>query len=255
MRNDNDFAKAISFLEEEARALRELRGTHDIHYAWTLACIADTWERNQRYREAKSALESAVPAYRAALNESHPIYVERLQQLAACNLALGVYDEAERQLHECEQVARKLAGDEAMFAEDERIAAQRHRNLAHLYEAHRRFPEAEAEAERAEATFTRFLPEGYENCAECLWLLAVARSRQNKHARAFAASSRAIQLIETFGCAPRRVPYSDLLEQHATSLRELNRGDWAARFESQARELRAAKPQSGVPAQTNGRRP
>ena len=183
LRNDNDFAKAISFLEEEARALRELRGTHDIHYAWTLACIADTWERNQRYREAKSALESAVPAYRAALNESHPIYVERLQQLAACNLALGVYDEAERQLHECEQVARKLAGDEAMFAEDERIAAQRHRNLAHLYEAHRRFPEAEAEAERAEATFTRFLPEGYgiapSVCGSSRWLVA---GKTNTHA-------------------------------------------------------------------------
>jgi tetratricopeptide (TPR) repeat protein len=244
LQNEADFHKAISAFEEALPAFRDLLGADDFWYAETLGKMADIWERNGRYAEAKSALVKALPAYRAGLEEVHPWYVERLQQLAACNIALAAYDEAERELQQSLELARKGEGEDPWLADDTPLAAERQRNLARLYVARDRFPAAETAVGPALTVFDRMLPKGYENYTECLWLLAVARSRQGKDAVAAAASSRAIELIETFGCPPRHVPYADLLDQHAASLRRLKRTDEAARFESQSRVLRAAESQA-----------
>jgi tetratricopeptide (TPR) repeat protein len=232
---------------ERLRALFEKElGSNHLRVAGVLIGLGQACAYGHRYAEAEVALLRAQRIVEIKSGALHPDIVWVHAGLAGVYRETGRFDEAERvlkiaiQIAESPQIKTEFAGSgiqQTRYQPRYEMAAGLMNDLALLYEARSRFPEAEAMLKRALKTYEDARGAESSGAAMVLHNLGVVCLRQKQFAEAEPPLRRALTIREkAFG--PTHPAIADSLEAlaAATEGRDIQR---ANSLRARAREIRA----------------
>jgi tetratricopeptide (TPR) repeat protein len=194
-RQQGRYAEAEPLLRSALAIEEKALGPNHPAVATSLSALASLYREQARYDEAEPLFRRAIGIQEKALGPDHYDLGASLNRLAVLYQAQGRYSEAEPLFK------RALAIVEKAFGPDHPDIATSLNHLAALYRvrgdwAHGRYGEAEPLLKRALTIEEKALGPDHPEVATSLAILALLYEAQNRTDDAFAASARAVDILQ-----------------------------------------------------------